>query len=95
MDSEGEIETVLIVWLPYFNTAQRQAIATSGPGSFHLEAAFSLYRDPNRIHHDVKFRDSIGQPIHSGSIHLLLTDLLPDTLLEGEGLGKERLQQLQ
>lgn len=95
VDSDGAIKTVLTVRVPYFNPAQRQAIATSGAGSFNLEAAFSLYRGPHRIHNDVRFRDSRGQPIHSCSIRLLLTDFLPNTLLEGEGLDKERLRQLQ
>lgn len=82
--SDGKIKTVLTMKIAYSTPDQRQ---TCGPPTLEQASAdrptFSLYRGPQRVHHDQAFRTANGTPAEDVSLQLLLSDFLPDAALEG------------
>lgn len=79
-NSDGAIKTVLTINIGYAKPKERRQIAAGAPAAH--TAAFSLYRGPDRIHHNTVFRDAHRQPVPDASLRLLLTDLIPDDVLE-------------
>lgn len=43
-------------------------------------AVFCLYREPDRVHRNVPFRDTSGQPVPGMKLELVLADFIPDTV---------------
>lgn len=72
--SGGAIKVVLTIDVKYCNAEER------GRDSKDQTARFCLYRGPDRLHHNVEFRDASGNPVE-GSFQILLSDLVPDDVL--------------
>lgn len=71
-----DIKTVLTFKIPYKDPKERSDSGSS------CRAAFCLYRGPERVYDDVAFRDDQGHPTAGVSLRLLLTDFIPDDVLE-------------
>lgn len=78
VESHGMIKTVLTISLEDVYRGRHRA---APDGSANKKATLCLYRGPDRICHDVVFRSADGQPV-DGSLRLLLSDLVPDEVLE-------------
>lgn len=81
VDSYGAIKTVLTISLEDVYRGRRKTAASDGGTSTNQKASLCLYRGPNRICHDVVFRSADGQSV-DGSLQLLLSDLVPDEVLQ-------------
>lgn len=73
--SGGAIKVVLTVDVKYSDADQRTR------NSSDRTARLCLYRGPDRIHHNVEFRDASGSPVE-GTFQILLSDLIPDEVLD-------------
>lgn len=87
--SDGKIKTILTIKVDYHSPKQRQAIAVKAtspnalPGRpIDRKAVLCLYRGPQRVYKDRVFRDAQGNVVSDGGFQLLLSDFLPDTVLE-------------
>lgn len=78
VESHGTIKTVLTISLEDVYRGRRK---TASDDTSNHKASLCLYRGPDRICHDVVFRSADGQPV-DGSLQLLLSDLVPDEVLE-------------
>jgi hypothetical protein len=77
--SQGRIKTVLTISLEELYRGRRKT-ASKNNGTNH-KATFCLYCGPDRICHNVVFRSANGRPAN-GSLRLLMSDLIPDQVLE-------------
>lgn len=79
--SGGEIKTVSTIKVEYADRVKREA-AGQGTADIDCSAYFSAHRGPNRVEDDVFSRDAQGEMAAGGPLRLLLSDFIPDHVLE-------------
>lgn len=94
-NSDGNIKTVLTFKIEYLDNASITKGNGQNPSSTSAGgASFCLYRGPERIHKDEKFRDSDGQYVDCSALELRLSDFVPDEVLaQLESIPRAKIEQ--